>query len=876
MDELLGEFLTETNENLSLLDAELVKLEKNPNDHNLLAQIFRIVHTVKGTCGFLSLERLEKVAHAAENVLGKLRDKELTATPDIVSVILQALDKIKEIISILESTEKEPDGHDENLVAKLNEIADGKNGEHKTKEPSLEELDAFFANKALEAREKQNSNEESSSLSLVPEAPKQLEAHDDTHSDSFQPTAELQEKAAPKDSALAAQNIRVNVDLLEKLMTLVSELVLTRNQLLQLSRRTQNSEFSVPLQHLSHVTSELQEGVMKTRMQPIGNAWSKIPRMIRDLSLELGKSIDLQMIGAETELDRQVLELIKDPLTHMVRNAADHGIETIQERRAKNKPEMGRLTLEAYHEGGHIIIKIQDDGKGIDSAKIRAKILEKNLATEEQLDHLTENQIQQYIFKAGFSTAAKVTAISGRGVGMDVVRTNIEKIGGTIEFFSVVEKGSTFTIKIPLTLAIVSALIVASGNERFAIPQLNVLELVSASKHSEHKIENINDAPVLRLRERLLPLISLKQMLRLESENTLSEEGFIIVTQVGADSFGVIVDRVYDTEEIVVKPVSPLLRDLTIFSGNTILGDGSVILILDPNGLATASGVTVTRKETERVTENVTAIDQNKIDFLVFKAGSDNLKAIPLSLIARLEEIQVDLIEQRETERPLVQYRGKLMPLIKIGSKTGFKKEGYQPILVFSDNNRHAGLAVDEIVDIVKDTMSIEVDKAKDGVVGSAIIAGKATDIMDVGYYLTKIFADWFALKNPKIQNVKSHSKEVLLVDDSQFFRNLLTPVLASAGYKVTTANSAEDALKYHEENHDFDIIITDIEMPGMSGFELADAIRHSERWKDKPIIALSAFTTEENFERGKSIGIQNYIPKLDRDTLIEALSQFS
>lgn len=863
MDELLGEFLTETNENLALLDAELVKLEKNPNDHDLLAQIFRIVHTVKGTCGFLSLERLEKVAHAAENVLGRLRDKELVATPDIVSVILQALDKIKEIIYVLESTEKEPDGHDENLVTKLNAIAESNLNEPK-KQPSLKELDALFENKALKS-EVSIVSQESQKIDTIPEIDPQPEI----------PSAELHEKTPPRDSALTSQTIRVNVDLLEKLMTLVSELVLTRNQLLQLSRRSQNSEFSVPLQHLSHVTSELQESVMKTRMQPIGNAWSKIPRMIRDLSHELGKSIDLQMIGSETELDRQVLELIKDPLTHMVRNAADHGIETILDRRAKGKPEMGRLTLEAYHEGGHIIIKIQDDGKGINSEKIKNKILERGLATQEQLEQLSEKQIQQYIFKAGFSTAEKVTAISGRGVGMDVVRTNIEKIGGTIEFFSVAEKGSTFTIKIPLTLAIVSALIVSSGKERFAIPQLNVLELVSASKKSEHRIEKINDAPVLRLRDRLLPLISLKQLLKLEDANPISAEGFIIVTQVGAHSFGVIVDKVYDTEEIVVKPVSPLLRDLTIFSGNTILGDGSVILILDPNGLATASGVTITRKETENVTETFSGQDQEKIDFLVFKAGSDDPKAIPLSLIARLEEIDARMIEQSETERPLVQYRGKLMPLVKIGPKSQFKKSGYQPILVFSDNNRHAGIAVDEIVDIVKDKLVIEVDKSKEGVVGSAIISGKATDVIDVGHYLTKIFSDWFAIKGPRLIDKTTKNKKILLVDDSQFFRNMLTPVLTSAGYNVTTAHSAEEALHYHDQNVHFDIIITDIEMPGMSGFEFAEIIKHSERWRDKPVIALSAYTNDENYERGKSIGIKSYIAKLDRDTLIETLAQF-
>lgn len=868
MDELLGEFLTETNENLALLDGELIKFEKNPNDFDLLAQIFRIVHTVKGTCGFLSLDRLEKVAHAAENVLGKLRDKKLTATPDIVTVILQALDKIKDIIAILEETEKEPDGNDSKLVEKLNEIAENSN-QIECAQPSLENInasiDGFFS---------QNTQ------SVIPATQTEIDPHQavkkiEENEESVQ-SAELIEQTIFKDSAIAAQSIRVHVDLLESLMTLVSELVLTRNQLLQISKRQANSEFSAPLQHLSHITSELQEGVMKTRMQPIGNAWAKLPRMVRDLSIELEKSIDLQLIGSETELDRQVLEFIKDPLTHMVRNAADHGIESNQERYLKGKKEVGSIILEAFHEGGYIIIKIQDDGKGLNSEKIKDKILEKNIATLAEVQDMTEQQIHQFIFKPGFSTSTNVTSISGRGVGMDVVRTNIEKIGGTIEFSSVLDKGSIFTIKIPLTLAIVSVLIVASGKEKFAIPQLNVLELVKASAKGDHKIETINNAPVLRLREQLLPLISLKQFLKLENEPTkIAHEGFIVVTQVGTHVFGIIVDNIFDTQEIVVKPLSPLLKHLTLFSGNTILGDGSVILILDPNGLATASGVTITRKDTGLIEKDMKiSKDLHQIDFLIFKAGSKELKAIPLSLIARLEDIDVSDIEYCSHERPVIQYRGKLMPLIKVDQQSQLKKTGTQPILVFSDNDQHVGLIVDDIIDIVKDKMSIEMKKTEDGIIGSAIINGKATDVIDIGFYLTKIYNDGFVSKNSIQNSIKNELKKILLIDDSQFFRDQLTPFLVGAGYKVTTSKSAEDALDLHEKGYDFDVIITDIEMPGISGFEFARIIRNSKKWHDKPIIALSAYTNDENLERGKSLGIENYISKLDRERLLETLAQ--
>ena len=381
-------------------------------------------------------------------------------------------------------------------------------------------------------------------------------------------------------------------------MTMVSELVLTRNQLLEIARRNEDTEFKVPLQRLSNVTAELQEGVMKTRMQPIGNAWQKLPRIIRDLAGELNKDIELEMHGADTELDRQVLDLIKDPLTHMVRNSADHGLETPEQRRAARKPEKGTIRLSAYHEGGHIIIEIADDGRGLNTARIKQKVIEQGLATESEIEKMTEAQIHKFIFAAGFSTAAVVTSVSGRGVGMDVVKTNIDQIGGTIDVKSMPGEGSSFTIKIPLTLAIVSALIVEAGGDRFAIPQLAVIELVRAQGNSEHRIEHIKDAPVLRLRNKLLPLIHLKKLLKMDgAEASDAENGFIVVTQVGNQTFGIVVDTVFHTEEIVVKPMSSKLRHIAMFSGNTILGDGSVIMIIDPNGIAQAVGTAATRQD---------------------------------------------------------------------------------------------------------------------------------------------------------------------------------------------------------------------------------------------------------------------------------------
>jgi two-component system chemotaxis sensor kinase CheA len=626
LDDLLTEFLTETFENLSVLDVELMKLEQSPNDINLLGNIFRLVHTVKGTCGFLRLPRLETVAHAGENVLGRLRDGELVANTAAVSLILECLDRIRMIMADLERTGSEPEGDDQDLIRRLNSMAESASapaGFGIEPAPSASSIAATSLAKPADSR---SIYEQIGGMGTIDAAVEVMfnralgdlrvgrlfAGHDNDHlqgrfrdylakicgepdgfgtldpansrshflprgvSESnfdalaghlhaalgalevpanlssmimgmiYSSRGEILEASAtrdreashrasapakepaprspartceaaaqakvdvldPREISVTAQSIRVNVDLIENLMAMVSELVLTRNQVLQILRKQKDSEFAGPLQRLNRVTTELQEGVMKTRMQPIGNAWSKLPRLVRDLSHELKKKIDLEMIGQHTELDRQVLEMIRDPLTHMVRNSADHGMETPGERLRAGKPEVGKITLNAYHEGGQIVIEIADDGRGLPLEKIKAKILQSGLAGERDLETMPERQIQQYIFKAGFSTAAKVTGVSGRGVGMDVVRSNIEKIGGTVELHYREGKGTRFVVKIPLTLAIVSALIVECAGERLAIPQISVVELVRSASNAELQVERIKGTPVLRLRNRLLPLVS--------------------------------------------------------------------------------------------------------------------------------------------------------------------------------------------------------------------------------------------------------------------------------------------------------------------------------------------------------------------------------
>lgn len=881
MDDLIQEFLAETTESLNALDLDIVKLEQNPNDKDLIGRIFRLVHTIKGTCGFLGLPRLEKLAHHGENVLGRYRDGTLAVKPKSVSLILESFDRIKLIVAGLAAEGAEPAGDDSDLIERLDAVFEGRDDDAATPvapvavassvpQPEADEfgfvpvpVDADFVPTAASAL----AAEAKPAETPVPVAAPVVTAA---------PVAAKPAQAVAVDDSV--KSLRVNVDVLENLMTMVSELVLTRNQLLQIMRQNPDNAFSGPLQRLNHVVSELQEGVMQTRMQPISNAWGKLPRIVRDISVDLGKKISLDMRGAETELDRQVLDLIKDPLTHMVRNSADHGIEKASDRVMLGKPEEGTILLNAFHEGGHIIIEISDDGKGLDSDKIRAKAVEKGAISEDQARSMTEQQVQQLIFAAGFSTAEKVTAISGRGVGMDVVRNNIEKIGGTIEMRSVLGKGTTFTIKIPLTLAIVSALIVEVAGERYAIPQLSVRELVRLSNGSDARLEDIHGTPIMRLRDSLLPLVSLRKILKLgEDDMRQAQNCQVIVAQVGAYQFGIIVDRVFDTEEIVVKPVSPILRHLRIFSGNTILGDGSVIMILDPNGVANAVGQVSGMAKAQQAIDNAVTDHARKTPLLVFRAGHGAPRAVPLSLVARLEEIEVAKIESSGLRR-VVQYRGKLMPLLPFSDTMTMRHSGVQPVLVFAERERVMGLMVDEIVDIVEEHIDVQLgSEGAFGLLGSAIIHGQAMDVIDVGHFLSIAHPDWFGSRAPMHMDASQagRSKRILLVDDSPFFRNMLSPMLSVAGYEVEAVNDATEALRLSQSDKQFDLIISDIEMPGMDGFEFAKQVRASgSRWQATPLVALSSHATAQDLDRGRAAGFNDYIAKFDREGLLRTIER--
>jgi two-component system chemotaxis sensor kinase CheA len=853
MDELLGEFLTETNEGLDQLDVELVRFEQDPNNAEMLNTIFRLVHTVKGTCGFLGLARLAKLAHAAETLMGQYRDG-APVTVEGVSVILKSIDRIKQILEGLERDGVEPQGSDADLIGKLQALALSEEAVFAPGEAGLED-DRLSVHAALDDLER--------AWRAAPGPEEHFEL----------PELDGSGDANPRESHARAQTVRVSVDTLEHLMTTVSELVLTRNQLLDLVRRTGESEFKSPLQRLSTVTAELQEGIMKARMQPIANAWQKLPRLVRELSLELDKKIDLDMIGADTELDRQVLEMIKDPLTHMIRNSADHGIESPAERVRNGKSEVGRIKLSAYQQGGYIVIEVADDGRGLDAERIRAKAHETGLASLSELDRLNDSDTFKFIFRPGFSTANAVSSVSGRGVGMDVVRNNIELIGGTVELKSTSQAGTTFVIKIPLTLAIMAALIVEAAGHRFAIPQFSVVELVRTGNTSSHRVEVINDTAVLRLRDKLLPLLDLAQLLKLEDAGTTFDRIAdkvltAVVIQTGARLFGVLVDCVFRTEEIVVKPMSSLVRHVSMFSGNTILGDGSVIMIIDPNALGSSAGaLDVQAEAVKSFAASAQAATENKTALLLFRAGTPSLKAVPLSLITRLEEIPLSSIERCNGE-DVVQYRGALMPLVYVETEAGKGGDDVQPVLVLTEGDFHVGLAVDEIVDIVEEQLTIELEAEAPGIIGAAIVKGKAVEMVDVSHYLGRGLGQRLAGKAEEALR----AVRLLLIDDSQFFRSMLAPLLAARGYEVTLAGSAEEALALKDKGVVFDLIVSDLDMPGMDGIALAKRLKADPTWGKTPLIALSSHSNPRLIERSRAAGFVNYVGKFDRQKLIHAI----
>jgi two-component system chemotaxis sensor kinase CheA len=856
--EVINEFLIESNENLARLDQEMVELEQRPRDTQLLASIFRTIHTIKGTCGFLGFSKLEAIAHLGESLLSRLRDGEMELTPDLVTLILQVVDATKRMLVSIEATGTEGDENHEALIQRL-QATSGR------KAPVAVPLigSSFEGAPAKPA------------VARVASGPENAEPI--REAEGAQAQAEPENGTAQKTSAVSDSTIRVDVGLLDKLMNLVGELVLTRNQILQFNARQEDTTLNTTSQRLNLITTELQEGVMKTRMQPIGVVWNKLPRLVRDLATSSGKQIQLEMDGADTELDKTIIEAIKDPLTHIVRNCCDHGIEKPEVRLRNGKPASAKLLLRAFHEGGQVNIEISDDGAGVDLARVKEKAIEKGLVRSDQIERMTEREVLGLIFLPGFSTAAQVTSVSGRGVGMDVVKTNIEKIGGAADLVSRPGEGTTVKLKIPLTLAIIPGLVVKNGGERFVIPQVSLLELIRLEADSgKSPIEWIHGTPVYRHRDRLLPITYLSQVLgQAPAQN--SDIVNIVVLQAEDRQFGLVVDGIQDTQEIVVKPLGKQLKGLTCYAGATIMGDGRVALILDVLGIGQLSGVVQeSREQTKADAQKKDRSDRDLQAFLLFRAGRFERLAVPLSLVARLEEFAKSKIEHAGGKRVL-QYRGKILSLVSLAS---ILQEGADEaadvsdpvqVVVFSNGEGSIGILVDQILDIVQETVAVRQPPQHKGMLGSAVIGGKVTDMLDLQAVIDAADADWFR-KTPVRASEKA---TVMLAEPSSFTRALVRSSLEMAGYHVIEAADTKQAL--HElERREVDVVAASLDLPAAGGFDFLEKMRRVPTLVGIPALAL-ANRGDEKPPRGKyPVEFEDFQMKFDRDAMLRSLAKLS
>jgi len=1033
-DETLQAFKEESHEHLDGIESDLLAIEEAGADIDLdlVNKVFRAMHSIKGGAGFLGLNAVKTLAHAAEDLLNKIRNKELVPTAPVISSLLDAADLVNRLLN-------QPKGAVEldisGPLAALNAILSPSSAQ--TPQPATSNSAITSANAApwqalLKAHSAEMADNRLGGLGIfVLDCTKSSEegAYDvtalqstlgsigqiigaqvgDSLTDTIEPQAAAaqqtvyllfatmmdkdmlasfaglpmalihqvpeQEEVAPappvtkapavetastpappgKESpppapaakAMAADSpeqvktgadssLRVNVKILDNLMTLAGELVLTRNQFLQIVHSSRQQDFDAVSQRLDLVTSELQEAIMSTRMQPVGNVFNKFKRVVRDLAQKLGKEIDLVLEGGEVEMDKTIIEALADPLTHLVRNSVDHGIEMPDKRAAAGKPTTGTLQLKAFHEGGQVIIEIVDDGGGIDTARIKEKVLSMGLHDKSQVDAMQEHELLRLIFLPGLSTAKEVTEVSGRGVGMDVVHANLSKIGGVFDIASKIGNGTTITIKLPLTLAIIPSLIVSAATERYAIPQVNMVELVRvpAAKVKE-RIEKVGEALVIRLRGELLPLISLTEALNIDKRHYRDSEGQqiqpcrrhriedrrsattnpeaspgrsdsaqseavsapddqqdqrsgadrrsspqsavnILVVSVGKFHYGLIVDKLLDSEEIVVKPLGSHLRKCQVYAGATIQGDGRVALILDVVGISKVMNLSsVSDRVRGKGQQEAELISQDAQSLLLVRNSPHEQLAIPLNLVSRIEKIRTDQIEITGGRRNM-QYRGAALPLFAIDEAAAVAplkdNADHVHVVVFPFGGREVGIMVTQIIDII--TVAVAIDDTthkQPGIMGSAIIMQQITMLVDLFGVVATVMPDW--VRHTKLGNDYGKGHHILVVEDSPFFNRQICGFVADAGFTVSSATDGVEGLAILEREA-IDLILTDIEMPNMDGLEFTARVRADARWSALPIIAVTSLSGEAAEKRGLKAGVNEYMVKLDREKVISAINR--
>lgn len=947
-DEILQGFIEESLEHLADIENDLLAIEEAGADIDveLVNKVFRAAHSIKGGAGFMGLTVIQDLAHAAENVLGLIRSEKLVPNPDIINVLLMAADELQQLIeNVATSNSVDISSH----TNALNIIFEG--GEAPATAARSERVSPSPASEKIAV---QPECEEEATIDIQEEeihAESLIEAEEDSPEDhdidhelmaSSDPASGTKMRKTTSTPQKTDTSIRVTVSLLDQLMNLAGELVLSRNQLLQTITSGDVRNAEAVGQRIDLVTSELQEAIMLTRMQPIGNVFNKFPRVVRDLSKKLGKQIDLTIVGKDVELDKTIIESINDPLTHLVRNSVDHGIESPQERTSKGKDIRGLIVLKAYHAAGQVVIEISDDGKGLDGDMLAEAAVKKGLITSEQAKLMSEKERINLILLPGFSTAKKVTDVSGRGVGMDVVKTNLDQLGGSIEIESEVGKGSTISIKLPLTLAIIPCQIVMTGGERYAIPQVNLEELlrIPAAKVKE-RVERVGDAEVVRLRGNLLPLIRMSEVFdidptyydpvieetkidrrvniadrrskstplfkdenapppeprsndydreRKQSERRQSASSAlnIVVVSTGAMKYGLIVDRLHDSEEIVIKPLGRHLQQCQGYAGATIMGDGRIALILDVSNIARMAGLT-SLDGSERASELADAAKESitktrdKQSLLTFSSSASEQFGVPLNQVERVEKIKRENIEEIGGRR-VMQYRGGSLPLISIdevASVLPLDDREDLLVIVFRIAGKDVGLLAIGPIDAIEISADIDdVTLKQPGIMGSAIISNRTTMLVNIFEIIKTSNPQWFedhaAYAEVNVDD-NTQAPTILIVEDSNFFRNQVKGYMEEAGFNVLEAEDGRIALNIVESQVDeITMVVTDIEMPNMDGFTLTEKIKTDKRFSHLPVIALTTLAADEDIARGKAVGVDEYHIKLDKERLMESVHRYA
>jgi len=973
-DELVQDYLAECREHLATIETDLLAMEQGGAeiDEQLVNRVFRAAHSIKGGAGFFDLATIRELAHKTENVLDLIRSRQMVPTPEVVSILLLAFDKLRELIgnhqesnqvdiaefisslttlgaaslpadqkgSLTERVEVRAPEANKHVQVSAFDLGQARRGgkcvyliqydlihdiERRGKTPwevfksliqcgtiletvfdldsagTLDDepsntllLEVLYATvlepdligqvvdvppQRIQLIEKNN---EPRPLSGPPEEPAALAPpvpQPALSTSAPAPVGQALKSATPAPAAPAETTIRLNVALLDSLMTLAGELVLSRNQLNESLSRTDERGVRSGAQRVSLVTSELQEVVTQTRMQPVGSLFAKFPRLVRDLARDLGKDVQIRLEGSEVEIDKTILEGLSDPLTHMVRNAVDHGIEPPADRTAAGKLPGGVIVLRASHQAGQVVIEISDDGKGLAIEKIVASSLAKGAVTREQLQNMSDRERMALIFHPGVSTAEKVSDVSGRGVGMDVVKTNLDRLGGKIEIDSTPGKGSRFRIKLPLTLAIIPSLLISDGGQRFAIPQVSVGELIRIPcAQIAQRTDRVGDAEVLNLRDRMVPLVYLADALGVPRPEGARRALNVVLVDTGAFEYGLVVEELHDNVEIVVKPLGRHLKGIADYAGATILGDGRVAVILDVAGLAGRVALTAgTAEALSKQTVAETAEGEHH-SLLLFHNAPGEACAVPIEEVSRIERVSPSRIEYLGGRRTM-QHRGANLPVVTLHdtATVGELSDGQRwVVIVFESMGRPLGLLAAEPLDMVEAMLAIDtVTLRQPGIAGSAVLKDRTLLILDILDLAAAARPEWAQQLAPATPLERSNGDPptVLVADDSEFFRSQIQRLVEAVGCRVLAAEDGQAAWELLDQNAGkVCLVATDIEMPRLDGLALTRQIRADSRFAGLPIIALSSLAGEEEIARGLAAGVNEYQVKLNKDELTESI----